>query len=87
MLLVSNNFPGMKLSMKLKDLRPLIADKYSDAFLQMLRLTSAAVAVPMSSSDCERGSAHRITSRETSEVVLVQVIYADKHGGTTRQRF
>jgi hypothetical protein len=45
------NFPGMKL----KDLWPLIADKYADAFPQMLRLTSAAMAVPMSSSDCERG--------------------------------
>ena len=39
--------------MKLKDLWPVIADKYADTFPQMLRLTSAAMAVPMSSADCE----------------------------------
>ena len=49
--LVSKNYPGMKM----KDLWHILAEKYSDTFPQMLKLTSAAMAVPVLSADCERG--------------------------------
>ena len=48
--LVSKNYPGMKM----KELQSVLADRYSDTFPQILALTSAALAIPISSADCER---------------------------------